>query len=158
VSDLLAIIAAENPGSSSSAMHVCGHSHIGSRCASRRLLRSSSSTHDESGARVAGDRLAQLSAVAQRLVTTRQQLRRTLPALFQRLRAHVLPVHLHLQKTRSTPIVDSETAPVVLERRPRPMKPEASLQQESVRVSRRESRGGLLICLLRDTAAGVLGR
>jgi hypothetical protein len=33
-------------------------------------------------------------------------------------------------------IADSETAPVVLERRPRPMKPEASLQQESVRVSR----------------------
>jgi len=51
------------------------------------------------------------------------------------LRANVLPVHFHVQKTRSTPIVDSETAPVVLERRPRPMKPEASLQQESVRVS-----------------------
>jgi hypothetical protein len=49
----------------------------------------------EDGAAVAGERVAELDAVAHRLVAPREQLTKALPALLESLRPHVLPVQLH---------------------------------------------------------------
>ena len=49
----------------------------------------------EDGAAVAGDRLAELDAFPHWLVAPREQLAKALPALLERLGAHVLPVHFH---------------------------------------------------------------